>query len=347
MRIRVTTRADLFEKRKQQHIERGYGIEDERPILVNGVCFFVAVTEIEAFDPFDELVAQALHGKHGLCGKVMAAHDSKVSLQESSSSPTRRISQTKSTMLLGGSSMAIDELYASEIRGETGLFATWVPNAPLEIGHYGPMRGALFQPMKQLTGLKTVTGTGTANYDFTINATRKINTSANALADAGLTKGKALLEVSFQKEAGVTFSAPETRVTRVDDILALGQQLIAKLNAGQWDEKHGIVIEVVTAPRATIITSIKSGAEVKFAVEANTPINVNVMANLGVTNSLIVEKGVGAKVIGEGPLNPLFRLAYIKTHLFKDPNIQYRGPAGDEKPHREVQISEKYSVVTY
>ena len=31
MRIRVTTKADLFEKRKQQHIERGYQIEDERP----------------------------------------------------------------------------------------------------------------------------------------------------------------------------------------------------------------------------------------------------------------------------------------------------------------------------
>ncbi len=43
MRIRVTTRADLFEERKQQHIERGYGIEDERPIPVNGFCSFVAV----------------------------------------------------------------------------------------------------------------------------------------------------------------------------------------------------------------------------------------------------------------------------------------------------------------
>jgi len=28
MRIRVTTRADLYEKRKQEHIERGYRIED-------------------------------------------------------------------------------------------------------------------------------------------------------------------------------------------------------------------------------------------------------------------------------------------------------------------------------
>jgi hypothetical protein len=37
MRIHVTTRADLFEERKQQHIERGYRIEDERPTPVNGL----------------------------------------------------------------------------------------------------------------------------------------------------------------------------------------------------------------------------------------------------------------------------------------------------------------------
>jgi hypothetical protein len=36
MRIRVTTRADSYEKRKQEHIEHGNRIEDERPIPVNG-----------------------------------------------------------------------------------------------------------------------------------------------------------------------------------------------------------------------------------------------------------------------------------------------------------------------
>ena len=38
MRIRVTTRADLYEKRKQEHIERGYRIAEEWPIPVNGFC---------------------------------------------------------------------------------------------------------------------------------------------------------------------------------------------------------------------------------------------------------------------------------------------------------------------
>jgi len=62
MRIRVTTKADLFEKRKQQHIERGYRIEDERPIPVNGFCSFIAVSEITDSDEIGELVTQALNG---------------------------------------------------------------------------------------------------------------------------------------------------------------------------------------------------------------------------------------------------------------------------------------------
>ena len=64
MRIRVTTRADLFEKRKREHIERGYFIEDERPIPVNGFCSFVAVREIPATDALSDLVAHALSGNH-------------------------------------------------------------------------------------------------------------------------------------------------------------------------------------------------------------------------------------------------------------------------------------------
>ena len=62
MRIRVTTRADLFEERKQQHIDRGYRIEDERPTPVNGFCSFIAVSEISDSDGIGELVTQALNG---------------------------------------------------------------------------------------------------------------------------------------------------------------------------------------------------------------------------------------------------------------------------------------------
>jgi hypothetical protein len=68
MRIRVSTRADLYEKRKEEHIERGYRIEDERPTPVNGFCSFVAVRELPASDTLADLVAEALNGNHAAHG---------------------------------------------------------------------------------------------------------------------------------------------------------------------------------------------------------------------------------------------------------------------------------------
>jgi hypothetical protein len=62
MRIRVTTKLDLFEQRKQQRIERGYRVEDERPIPVNGLCSFIAVSDRSDSDGIGDLVARALNG---------------------------------------------------------------------------------------------------------------------------------------------------------------------------------------------------------------------------------------------------------------------------------------------
>ena len=63
MRIRVSTKAELYEQRKQQHIERGYRIEDKRPIPVNGLCSFIALREEPESDSVDALVAEALGGR--------------------------------------------------------------------------------------------------------------------------------------------------------------------------------------------------------------------------------------------------------------------------------------------
>jgi hypothetical protein len=52
LRIRVTTKRETFELRKQKHTELGYRIEDEQPFPVNGLCSFIAVKE----DPVPEIL---------------------------------------------------------------------------------------------------------------------------------------------------------------------------------------------------------------------------------------------------------------------------------------------------
>lgn len=68
MRIRVTTRADLFEERKRQHIERGFRVEEERSAPVNGFCSFIAVKDTPVSDTLADLVAEALNGNQGMRG---------------------------------------------------------------------------------------------------------------------------------------------------------------------------------------------------------------------------------------------------------------------------------------
>ena len=50
LRIRVLTKRENFEKRKQQFSQLGYRIEDEQAVAVNGLCSFVAVKD----DPVPE-----------------------------------------------------------------------------------------------------------------------------------------------------------------------------------------------------------------------------------------------------------------------------------------------------
>jgi hypothetical protein len=58
LRTRVFTQAAIFEERKEQHIRRGFRIEDERPTPVNGLCSFVAVKDDPMPESFDWLVAR-------------------------------------------------------------------------------------------------------------------------------------------------------------------------------------------------------------------------------------------------------------------------------------------------
>ena len=60
LRIRVSTKAATFQERKEQHIRRGFRIEDERPVPVNGLCFFVAVKDDAVPDSFEWLTSSSL-----------------------------------------------------------------------------------------------------------------------------------------------------------------------------------------------------------------------------------------------------------------------------------------------
>lgn len=41
--VRVSTKAELFERRKREYLQAGYLVESEQSIPINGLCSFVVI----------------------------------------------------------------------------------------------------------------------------------------------------------------------------------------------------------------------------------------------------------------------------------------------------------------
>ena len=225
--------------------------------------------------------------------------------------------------------MPSDQQYGSSIRREASLFANWPPNAPREIGDYGPVNGALFEffgrlDPEELDTLERRESPSSASYDVMIKSSRSLNTQVSAAANASVGEGKALLEFEFSSEEGVVFVAPSIKITEITSMAALGRILNKRRREDNWNMHHAVVVQLSTAESATILLSNQAGAKMTFEVAADAPVNAQLVAKLDAGVSLVSSHGVGIRIVGDGPLTPLFKLASLKRRIFGDPNIVYR-----------------------
>jgi len=248
--------------------------------------------------------------------------------------------------------MPTDQQYAEQIRKETSLFANWLPNSARAIGDFGRVNGALFEyygrlDPDEIQALGSRSGPSPAGYDIMIHASRALGAKLGGQVDAGPAAGKAMLEIKFSSEKGIVFSAPTGVITAIESMQVLGTTLKQRRLEGNWDMDHAVVVETVTVASATILLSNQRGAQIDFEVAANAPVNAQLMAQLDARASVLDSRGVGIKIIGEGPLTPLFRLAYLKKKILGDPKIVYRQalrPGADKEGAGDVPDPEIHEI---
>lgn len=225
--------------------------------------------------------------------------------------------------------MPTNQQYGDSIKDETSLFANWPPNSPREIGDYGRVNGSLFEfygrlAPEEITTLGSREGPSAASYDIMIKSTRSLNARFSAGAETQVADGKALLEIKFSSDQGIVFAAPAVSISEITSMEALGHLLNTRRVEGNWDMDHAVIVQVSNAESATILLSNQEGAGIDFEIEADVPVNAQLMAKLDAGTSVVDSRGVGMKIIGEGPLTPLFRLARLKRRIIGDPKIVYR-----------------------
>lgn len=240
--------------------------------------------------------------------------------------------------------------YARRMRRETKLHAAWPPDLALGLGAFGPMDKAIFEPIGELEAdeMAALDTTASANdfaYDIQINSERRLNADLKAVAEAGVANGKALLEIGFSSEQGFLFAAPRTRNRRFSNFASLGRLLTERLERGDWNLAHHIVVQVTTADRATVILSANKVGRVAFEVDGKAPVDADLVASLDGKAGLVTMSGVGMRFIGGGPVTPLFRLAQLRRRWIGQPEVKYRD-AVDEAS--EVHpVNEDFELALY
>jgi hypothetical protein len=243
--------------------------------------------------------------------------------------------------------MAMVDEYLSEMHKQTKMRATWPLETRLEIGDFGELKTGEFKVFGRLTGAEisslNVREGAKADWDITYKSHRNVYSHTEAQAKAKIAKGKALLEITFDSEESFMFTSPGTLAIQATDIRALGDMLKDRLGRDDWDLNHVVVVGLSKARSATVLLSDQQGANIQFELDATTPPSPDVVANLKSDNSLINYHGVGIRLIGSGPLTPLYRVAKLhQTFWLKNLEVAYRG-----EPDESFEVDQEYSISIY
>jgi hypothetical protein len=246
--------------------------------------------------------------------------------------------------------MAMVDAYLSEMHKQTKMHATWPLETRLEIGDFGELKTGQFNIFGRLTSKEisrlNVRESAKADWDITFKSHRNVYSHTEAQAKAKIATGKALLEITFDSEESFMFTSPNTLAINATDIRTLGDILKARLDKGDWDLNHVIIVGLSNARAATVLLSDQQGASIQFELDATTPPSPEVVATLNSDNSLINYHGVGIRLIGRGPLTPLYKAAKLhKTFWLGDLEVRYRGE--ETKPEESFEIDREYSISVY
>jgi hypothetical protein len=228
--------------------------------------------------------------------------------------------------------MSVNAQYTAEMRERFGYSATWVPTIEVRLGDVGVLRNYQYERVRTLKdfgiGFKTRTDSATGILDYAsadsvslaVKALGDVPTEVSAIADLN-----ARIEVSFSKENAVFFQASDCTTTSIEDQHALGQSLLKLYEAGDWPEDYVVITEVIHSKRATVLISNGTNALIEFAVNGDIKLGdyTLVDANAGIRVAHV--RNIGAQVVAERGLTPLFKAKGIKKRLLRSPTFDRRG----------------------
>jgi hypothetical protein len=220
--------------------------------------------------------------------------------------------------------MALHDQYTSEIFEQLNYNATWLPTVQLTPGDVCDLRGHEIQRVSHLSefDIPFVVEDGPVPTDFDYKSAGGVSIQFKLKGDPPPTGS--LLEVddagvslSFSRSQAVVLRLAKCTSKRLKSLQQVGQQIIAKHNAGTWPEGYVVVTEIVTAGAATIIVSNGEKAGMDLTAKAGVGTGPLTLASLDADLQVKRESNIGAKFVAIPGLTPLVRVSGIQKRFFR------------------------------
>jgi hypothetical protein len=230
---------------------------------------------------------------------------------------------------------AVNVQYTREMNQRFGYLATWLPNLMLEIGTIGEMKDQIFEPVSSLKqhgiSYQISKDKSPADLDYTSTdaVSIKTNSTGNTTSAAAAPLG-GRISVSFKRANAVAFQARSCTISRVADLQALADEILARYGRGEWKREHVVVTDLVTADAATILISNGQDARIDLGVKTLAPDRALSLASADASATVSYAAGIGTRIVAAKGLTPLFKAAGIKRRLIRGNTFTRRGGGAAE-----------------
>lgn len=206
--------------------------------------------------------------------------------------------------------------YTRSLLLKTGYRATWWPGELIELGAVGLLSDGLFDQRARLSdfGVSIVEMPNSGSTDVEYQSSAGVKTSFKAAGESSevfqaVGAASAGVRLDFSRSGAVVFSAPNCRISEIDNKRSLERKVRA---IGDWEMDWVIVTKILRAPSATILVSGSVGAFAELRTSAGIAPQGVEIADLAVGFTRARTSGMSVQLVAKGDLTPLYQASAMR-----------------------------------
>jgi len=233
--------------------------------------------------------------------------------------------------------MPVNRKYAQEIHEQFGYLATWLPNAPINIGDVGTVDNAIFTKVGTLAdfGISFDEETHPNKADMEYASAGAVDITVGAGGNAplpGQLPGTidADVSVTFKSSDAILFQASECETVTIGNLMDVTDEVVALFVAGKWKKNQVVVTDAIRSAAATVLISSGQNAHITLHVRGDVGASKLKLASANASFDIKSSSSIGTRFVSEHGLTPLFTARGVRTPLlpWNDPTLVPKAAGG-------------------